>query len=111
MNGGLVPPPVTSEQEMQNREERIRKKAHALWLADGEPEGRADYHWAEAERQVFEEDRAAGLAQQTQSTSGGKSGTRSSAGKNERGRDKPAKSGVTIGPSPQGDIPTEPGNL
>lgn len=29
-------------------EDRIRAIAHALWLEEGQPEGRADAHWAMA---------------------------------------------------------------
>ncbi len=29
-------------------EDRIRAIAHALWLQEGQPEGRADAHWAMA---------------------------------------------------------------
>ena len=37
---------------MDNRDERIRAKAHDLWEAAGRPDGRAEDHWAEAERLV-----------------------------------------------------------
>jgi hypothetical protein len=38
------------------REERIRTKAHALWEADGRPEGRDREHWEQAARLVAEEE-------------------------------------------------------
>ena len=35
--------------------ETIRKRAHQLWEAAGRPNGKADYFWHEAERQLQEE--------------------------------------------------------
>jgi len=29
----------------QDRDQRIREKAHQMWLEEGHPEGRADAHW------------------------------------------------------------------
>ena len=29
----------------QDRDQRIREKAHQMWLEEGQPEGRADAHW------------------------------------------------------------------
>jgi hypothetical protein len=37
---------------MSDREEKIRARAHELWLAEGQPEGRADHHWATAEAEI-----------------------------------------------------------
>jgi len=37
---------------MNDREERIRARAYALWEQAGRPEGQEADHWAEAERQV-----------------------------------------------------------
>jgi hypothetical protein len=42
---------------METRDDRIRAKAHDLWEAAGRPEGRAEDHWAEAERLVDAETR------------------------------------------------------
>jgi hypothetical protein len=39
------------------REERIKAKAHALWEAEGKPEGRDREHWEQAARLVDEEER------------------------------------------------------
>lgn len=39
------------------REERIRAKAHALWEADGKPDGRERAHWEQAAKLVDEEER------------------------------------------------------
>jgi hypothetical protein len=41
---------------MDNREERIRQKAHQLWEDAGRPLDKADDHWSEAERLVDKED-------------------------------------------------------
>ncbi|MCV0397254.1 MAG: DUF2934 domain-containing protein [Rhizobiaceae bacterium] len=35
-----------------DREQRIRSRAYALWEAAGRPEGREEEHWAQAERLV-----------------------------------------------------------
>ena len=32
----------------QDREQRIREHAHALWESEGRPEGRHDHHWRQA---------------------------------------------------------------
>jgi len=44
------------------REQRIRAKAHALWEADGRPEGREREHWEQAAKLVEEEERQAARA-------------------------------------------------
>jgi hypothetical protein len=41
---------------MDNREERIRQKAHELWEQAGRPQDRAEDHWSEAERLIDRED-------------------------------------------------------
>ncbi|WP_165644564.1 DUF2934 domain-containing protein, partial [Oharaeibacter diazotrophicus] len=41
---------------MLDDEERIRRKAYELWLAEGRPEGRQEFHWAEAREIVALED-------------------------------------------------------
>jgi hypothetical protein len=46
----------------QDREQRIREKAHALWEKAGRPEGQEVRHWQEAEKLVDEAD---SLAAQT----------------------------------------------
>lgn len=33
-------------------ENEIRARAYALWQEEGEPEGRADIHWAQAEKEI-----------------------------------------------------------
>lgn len=37
---------------MTDIEQRIRERAHRLWLQEGRPEGRADEHWAAARHQI-----------------------------------------------------------
>ena len=44
---------------MSDIEAKIREKARELWLAEGQPEGRADQHWLEAEAIVRAEAEAA----------------------------------------------------
>ena len=39
----------------EQMERKIRDRAHELWLANGQPEGRDLEHWVEAERQIMEE--------------------------------------------------------
>ncbi len=45
--------------DMSDIEAKIREKARELWLAEGQPEGRADQHWHEAEAIVRAEAEAA----------------------------------------------------
>lgn len=40
---------------------RVRLRAYLIWEREGRPEGLAADHWLEAERQVAEEEDAAGL--------------------------------------------------
>lgn len=37
---------------MDDRERAIRQRAHEIWLAQGEPEGRDAEHWEQAEREL-----------------------------------------------------------
>jgi hypothetical protein len=41
-----------------DRERKIRDRAHRLWEDEGRPEGRQLAHWGEAERQVLAEEAA-----------------------------------------------------
>jgi len=43
---------------MSDIEAKIRAKARELWQAEGQPEGRADQHWLEAEAIVRAEEEA-----------------------------------------------------
>lgn len=45
--------------EPHAREEQIRARAYALWEQQGRPAGREAEHWAEASRQIDEEQEAA----------------------------------------------------
>ncbi|HEY0568323.1 MAG TPA: DUF2934 domain-containing protein [Xanthobacteraceae bacterium] len=47
---------------MVDSEQLIRERAYHLWLQDGCPEGRADYHWHVAHEQVLGSLRTAGSA-------------------------------------------------
>ena len=51
---------MTPEQEERNREERIRLRALEIWRKEGNPEGRAQEHWAQAEREVGGDDPSTG---------------------------------------------------
>ncbi|WP_267214087.1 DUF2934 domain-containing protein [Chelatococcus asaccharovorans] len=42
---------------MDEREHRIRERAHRLWEEEGRPEGRAERHWLQAEEIVAIEER------------------------------------------------------
>lgn len=37
---------------MSEREDRIRTRAHELWIAAGRPDGREKDHWQQAEREI-----------------------------------------------------------
>jgi hypothetical protein len=39
-----------------DNEDRIREEAYKLWLAEGQPEGRAERHWTEAKEIVATRD-------------------------------------------------------
>ena len=41
---------------MPNREDRIRDRAHALWLQEGQPSGHEQRHWEQALAEVDAED-------------------------------------------------------
>jgi hypothetical protein len=38
---------------MTNLEEAIRERAYHLWTADGQPEGKADVYWLNAQREIL----------------------------------------------------------
>ena len=38
-----------------DREQRIRERAHSLWEADGKPGGREQEYWFRAEKLIAEE--------------------------------------------------------
>ena len=49
---------AASGQEEQDREARIRRRAHEIWEAEGRPEGQADRHWSRAAEDLDREDAA-----------------------------------------------------
>jgi hypothetical protein len=38
---------------MPDLEEAIRERAYHLWLADGQPEGKAEVHWMNAQHEIL----------------------------------------------------------
>lgn len=40
----------------EDREQRIRERAHSLWELDGHPEGREQEYWYRAEQLIAAED-------------------------------------------------------
>ena len=38
---------------MPNLEETIRERAYHLWIADGQPHGKADIYWLNAQREML----------------------------------------------------------
>ncbi|MCW2239535.1 DUF2934 domain-containing protein [Azospirillum canadense] len=47
----------------EDRDARIRERAHSLWERDGRPEGMAEVHWIQARREIEAEEQAADAAQ------------------------------------------------
>jgi hypothetical protein len=48
------------EVERGTLEDKIRAHAHALWMAEGQPEGRAEEHWRLAQDAIEAEHSASG---------------------------------------------------
>jgi len=42
-----------------DREKRVRERAYQIWQREGDPHGRADEHWAQAEAEIELEDELA----------------------------------------------------
>lgn len=42
-----------------DRQERIRKRAHAIWESHGRPDGSAHEHWEQATREIDAQDASA----------------------------------------------------
>jgi Protein of unknown function (DUF2934) len=38
---------------MPNLDEAIRERAYHLWIADGQPEGKADIYWLNAQHEIL----------------------------------------------------------
>ena len=49
---------AASGQEEQDRDARIRRRAHEVWEAEGRPEGQTDRHWSRAAEDLDREDAA-----------------------------------------------------
>lgn len=47
--------------EPEDREERIRKRAHQIWEREGKPHGRDPEHWQQATSEIDAEAAASGL--------------------------------------------------
>lgn len=45
-----------------DREDRIRARAHEIWQREGSPKGREDDHWREAEQELDAENTGVGSA-------------------------------------------------
>jgi hypothetical protein len=43
----------SKESAMPNLEEAIRERAYHLWIADGQPEGKAEVYWLSAQREML----------------------------------------------------------
>lgn len=44
---------------MDEREEKIRRRAYEIWLRAGRPEGSPEEQWRQAEHELFDEDEPA----------------------------------------------------
>ncbi|QQP87869.1 DUF2934 domain-containing protein [Skermanella sp. TT6] len=38
--------------DTDDREERVRQRAHEIWIREGRPEGRSDRHWQQAKDEI-----------------------------------------------------------
>jgi len=45
-----------------DRDRRVRERAHMIWEREGRPEGRDSEHWTQAEREIANEEAAAEAA-------------------------------------------------
>ena len=44
----------------KEREDRVRARAHAIWEREGQPEGGAERHWAQAEEELRADEQGRG---------------------------------------------------
>jgi hypothetical protein len=44
---------MNKENPMPNLEQAIRERAYHLWIADGQPEGKADIYWLNAQHEIL----------------------------------------------------------
>jgi Protein of unknown function (DUF2934) len=45
----------TSTESTDDRDETIRRRAYMIWLAEGQPHGRAEDHWYQAVAEIQQE--------------------------------------------------------
>jgi hypothetical protein len=48
-----------------DRERQIRQRAYQIWTDEGRPEGRADAHWEQAEKEIASEDKHGFVSERT----------------------------------------------
>jgi hypothetical protein len=48
-----------------DREKLIRERAYQIWTDEGRPEGRADAHWEQAEKEIAAEDKHGFISERT----------------------------------------------
>ncbi len=51
-------PARRTEEEPMPEDDRIRRRAHAIWEREGRPDGRQQEHWAQARREIEAEEGA-----------------------------------------------------
>ncbi|MEH2561655.1 DUF2934 domain-containing protein [Bradyrhizobium sp. AZCC 2289] len=75
---------------MPNLEEAIRERAYHLWIADGQPEGKADIYWLNAQHEILttsvESLASTAAAADTVATKPTKKGKGRAVGKNQNSR-------------------------
>lgn len=76
-----------------DREDRIRQRAHEIWEREGQPEGKHDEHWAQATAEIAAEDDGKGSGTASKGKAG-KAATAKRAGKAEAGKVETAKTAV-----------------
>jgi hypothetical protein len=75
-----------------NREQRIRERAHQIWEREGRPEGKEQSHWEHASREIYEEDREQPSNTQDEDTSRGRA---SEGSRTERTSGEPKTKGAS----------------
>lgn len=66
-----------------NTEQRIKERAYAIWERAGQPDGQAGEHWAEAEREIRNEQEHSSGPAPGEATGNADAPTRSTAGQPE----------------------------
>lgn len=81
---------ISKENPMPNLEEAIRERAYHLWIADGQPEGKADIYWLNAQHEILttsvESLASTAAAADTVATKPTKKGKGRAVGKNQNSR-------------------------